>query len=400
MLWALAVLWLHLLGAGIFLLLQPRGFEVGSAPFFAHQVLPAALFVAALAAAIGVLAHRPTGLSGVAVLAGFWVAIAGVAVVVGNTAFVVVIVAASLAMLAVLVGVVRAAGRLGTRLTYAAGGGPLGIALGIGFVLASWSPVATTRPAGGEPPALTDDDEPGPVTIGQLEARAASDEIVVRAGSDALTVRPAMHIVSASTSGWWTLLDFHSTQLPAWSVQRAGGGLVLTADTAGLSGRVMVSMVDGGVRIRSWTTVEREVHAHLASAVEIDVPVGGVEINGRHWHPVAAVGRGEFVAFRNGRLALLRTAMAEKGPFETIATWEAADPTVQAGRWQIEVRGWAAQVSRAPSPTAGWGVSQGAIEYIGSTLFWSVASTSVGRGWDTVATAPGTYVFDILIRRQ
>jgi len=90
----------------------------------------------------------------------------------------------------------------------------------------------------------------------------------------------------------------------------------------------------------------------------------------------------------------------KKGPFTTIASWEPHDPWIESQGRRIQVRGWVDQASRAESPTAGWGVSQGTIENVGGMLVWSLASTSVGRGWHCVRTAPGTYAFEVVITRR
>ena len=60
---------------------------------------------------------------------------------------------------------------------------------------------------------------------------------------------------------------------------------------------------------------------------------------------------------------------------------------------------WSAQASTQLSPTAGWGVPENAIEFSlngdeptsPASLFITLAATSVGRGWDSVGHAAGTY---------
>lgn len=60
---------------------------------------------------------------------------------------------------------------------------------------------------------------------------------------------------------------------------------------------------------------------------------------------------------------------------------------------------FASQASVAPSPTAGWGVAQNAIEFVqvaerpgAPASFWiTLAGTSVGRGFQSVGHAPGVY---------
>ncbi len=71
----------------------------------------------------------------------------------------------------------------------------------------------------------------------------------------------------------------------------------------------------------------------------------------------------------------------------------------------LTFRDFASQLSTALSPTAGWGVSQNAIEFAldrpggtNATLWLTLAGTSVGRGWDSVGHAAGCYRNRITIR--
>jgi hypothetical protein len=66
---------------------------------------------------------------------------------------------------------------------------------------------------------------------------------------------------------------------------------------------------------------------------------------------------------------------------------------------RIELMDWAKQCSTAISPTAGWRVPVNAIEFSRDTadeasvasFFVTLAGTSVGRGFDSVGHAAGTY---------
>ncbi len=108
-----------------------------------------------------------------------------------------------------------------------------------------------------------------------------------------------------------------------------------------------------------------------------------------------------------GRFVVVETTTGEKGPFRTLAT----GPLARGGPLTITVLDdghpiadvqlldWAAQASTEPSPTAGWGIPQNAIEFkldgdapaSSASIFVTLASTGVGRGFDTVGHAPGTY---------
>ncbi|CAN5922469.1 hypothetical protein BH11GEM2_BH11GEM2_33330 [soil metagenome] len=74
---------------------------------------------------------------------------------------------------------------------------------------------------------------------------------------------------------------------------------------------------------------------------------------------------------------------------------------------RLDLADFAAQASTQPSPTAGWGVPENAIEFSLSrdrsdapaAIFITLVETSVGRGWDSVGHAPGLYRNRIDIRR-
>src|ERR1041384_2142630 len=105
----------------------------------------------------------------------------------------------------------------------------------------------------------------------------------------------------------------------------------------------------------------------------------------------------DFRLWEAGSISGLRASRREKGPFETLASWNPHDPTLTVGGWEVQALGWAGQASKAESPTAGWGISQGAIERVGDEFLWEFAATSIGRGWHTVRTPPGTYELDVVL---
>jgi hypothetical protein len=103
----------------------------------------------------------------------------------------------------------------------------------------------------------------------------------------------------------------------------------------------------------------------------------------------------------------VEASTGEKGPFRTLAEGrlEPADPlTISFYDEDREVcrmtlRDWSAQAATQLSPTAGWEVPVNAIEFSLSgdspsspaSLFVTLAGTSVGSGWDSVAHSAGTY---------
>jgi len=96
---------------------------------------------------------------------------------------------------------------------------------------------------------------------------------------------------------------------------------------------------------------------------------------------------------------------AEKGPFRTLCQGKAGDAPLLSTLYDAEhpvcrlrLDDWARQASRQLSPTAGWGVPVNAVVFsrfddhpaAAVWLWMSLASTSVGRGCDSVGHVPGT----------
>ena len=104
---------------------------------------------------------------------------------------------------------------------------------------------------------------------------------------------------------------------------------------------------------------------------------------------------------------MAQASNGEKGPFQILASGPLGpeqslsvvlyDQDRPAGR--ISLFDWASQCDTELSPTAGWGVPVNAIEFSLSgdsssspaSIFVTLAGTSVGRGWDCVGHAAGTY---------
>ena len=107
-----------------------------------------------------------------------------------------------------------------------------------------------------------------------------------------------------------------------------------------------------------------------------------------------------------GIFRVVQAKSADKGPFKTLAEGPlAADQPLELTLFdrddavcRIAFLDWAAQASTQLSPTAGWGLSENAIEFnLGqenppkATFYITLAATSAGRGFDSVGHTPGTY---------
>ena len=375
---------------------QPRGFEVFSRFFLEHQVVAPALFAVSAAGAAAALMNRLRTLwVAVGILSGFWISSSALIAFLGTTFFSRPfwgLLAGSVALLILAYRRVRP-----DPPALLTGGTVVGVALSALFWFATWAPPATSAPGDAEipPPPET----PGVDRLEQegIHVSVAGSEVVIESGGRRAVVRPGFDYRSVSDGGLWTIFQFRSSQLPPWSCGRSKEGrLEIRADNEDFLAAGRIWIENRTVHVRCATRVKREVASHLSSVMQLDL-AGDATIEGLPWRLDHFQDRTEFAAIRNGGTEFLRASRGEKGPFETVGSWDRRDPLLTVGGWKVRVRGWADQGSPQPSPTAGWGVSQATIEKAGATYFWSLASTSIGRGWHTVRTAEGVYVLEAVL---
>jgi hypothetical protein len=248
---------------------------------------------------------------------------------------------------------------------------------------------------------------------------SAPTALLVEAGGAALEIDPAFELTSHSKSGLWTVFDYRHEALPGWEIA------VLDARTAALRARsgllsanVLVRIVAGELSVHSVTVLRREVRVHLAHALVLgfsaDNGVGTVRVDGHPFRignspplaePVGTFGSAvpspvEFVAYRGAQLELLRASVDEKGPFATLARLHDHEPLLSGRGFRIQLSGFARQCSRAPSPTAGFGVSQAALDASYDQIRVELAATAIGRGFNTVRIAPGAYELKVAVRAE
>jgi len=92
--------------------------------------------------------------------------------------------------------------------------------------------------------------------------------------------------------------------------------------------------------------------------------------------------KGPFTELAAGRL--------ERGAPLTFTLWDGDTPVLD-----VTLHDWSAQVSTQLSPTAGWGFPENSLQFDRlsdvALVYVTLASTSVGRGFDSVGHAAGTY---------
>lgn len=396
-----AFLLLHVAGAVMYWAIQPRGFALGRA-LLEHQVIAPAVFAISFATLLEAQLPR-VALFAVGAIAGFQAAISATFAVTGDSVFA----RAMIAVLAVAVGVVllvlRRVRRSGVSARNLWGGGLAGALLGAAFVYCTWAPPPSTRPfhrpgdVVGSGPAPSVISKPG-YRLRALGQHVLVEDLRTTSKANHVFVVPALDFPAASGIGTWTLFRSRAMSLPAWEV--AGNSLRLRAASDDLAADCFAWVASDRVHIRCATSVKRDIAAHLSSAVRVQLPAEPITVDGMPWntgHATAAPV--EFLAFRKGRVEFLRSSAAESGPFTILHAWDPHDPVVESDGWKAQVLGWAAQSSLEESPTAGWGVSQGTIERVRSLIIWSLASTSIGRGYHTVRTGAGTYVLEVVLSR-
>jgi hypothetical protein len=382
----------HAVASLAFWIAQPRGFAFLSRSFVEHQGVAPALFAVSAAglAAIPLKRLRATWIA-VGILGGFWTASAGVIAVVGSTVFarafwVVLPAAAGLLVLAYRLIKPDPPGLL-------TGGTVVGVALAATFWGCTWAPPASTRPPAADAPLAP----VVPEAADRVRLSVEGSRVVLQGRTGRASIWPAFEYDSVSDAGFWTVFQFRSSILPAWTWRpQENGSLELNAENEDFTCSALAWIQNGRVHVRAKTVVKREIASHLSTVMQLHLP-GAAFVEGVPWTSDHQHERSEFIAIREGRTELLRASSREKGPFETLGSWELRDPVITIDGWKVQVIGWAAQGSREPSPTAGWGVSQAAIERGGDVYLWSLAATSIGRGWHSVRTAPGVYVLEAIL---
>lgn len=278
-----------------------------------------------------------------------------------------------------------------------------------------------TRPANPAPPATLPRGSMGPVAGASVDG-AGWVRLSLPHGAR-LELDPVLRFHSRSPDRAWTILAgrAYHRRVP-FLLERVGRapGVVQCAFGGPRPG-VVELRAGGSLLVESRRTLPEPVYSHLnhAWAAGIRGP------RGRWWvrfgegerqevlphdYPVGRPARFA-VLRRRGLLEVVEASSAEKGPFRTLAACEFEGPlTLEVGCEEgrvlrLSLLDWAEQASLQRSPTAGWGLPENAIEFwreesgAGIWISASYAATSVGRGWDSVGHAAGTYRNRIRIER-
>jgi hypothetical protein len=430
----LFVLTFHALLAGCWLWLAPGGFGLAHPRFWTNTGAP----IVGLALTIGSLAALKVGSKrGQRWLLPIWSAAWSAAAVTGRVLFPISLAWYWLVPLgaAIVMGLGAVPPWRGTQsrerfdVLLATAGATLA---GAFLMCAQRPPVPDTHPRGGaevnsEKVASGQNiAELGLLRLDQHTAVHSADAtLAVSLGSLKLSIQPLLTFLQGSKDGCWSIAARPVDRAgPAPRLRRAmrvpDGSDLLLYDFPGQGAATLEVAAErsGAIALSATSHLSQAFYSHLNSFCDIEVrghhslslefsPCPGVAIEVRPFdYPFGRPSRFAFVE-HDRTFRVVEAASGEKGPFRTLARGKlAADDSLtitllDEGRPQGRVifDDWSLQSDTTLSPTAGWGVPVNSIEFSMSgdqpmspaSIFISLASTSVGRGWDCVGHCAGTY---------
>ena len=302
----------------------------------------------------------------------------------------------------------------------------VGAVAGLLFPFAQRANLAVTRPLGGSVNV-----ERGLPVMGipRIEAMSKRWRCDPREGSVmgmrnryVVSIEPLLTFISRSPDRCWTLFAPQaSRQGPGRTLVRWGreeSAMEARYADDGDSSLWLRAATEDALEIEAVSRLAAPIYSHLNTFFQLsvtghealsivfspcpDTPVDVLPME----YPVGRPSRFAYLDVADV-LHVVEASSGEKGPFRELAAGplRRGQPLqitlLDEGRAFAEIilEDWTAQVSTALSPTAGWGVPENAIEFsldgssrrAGAGIFVTLASTSVGRGFDSVGHGPGTY---------
>jgi len=422
----LLVLSFHAVAAAGWWWLMPGGFPVSHPRFWSNGVAPLVVLGAVVAAVIAARREQWARLR--FMLAAFPAAWAGAALM----ARVVFPITFKWTFLLPLIGAALMGGVL--ALTFR--GRPLGrgwpvwgaalAALCLGAIepLSLRAPAPGTRPLNVQTPEASAGSVPSNGRLGpRLFVTLGDGSATVKTEGVTLSVKPLLRFISRSPDGCLSILAPAPLREPPDSrlvsaVQKGNGlNLRYRADYEA-SLQVGPDVGNEPIVLEATAHLTRPIDSHLNSFCDIEVsghrrlslsfspcPNRRVEVLPTDY-PAGRPLRFAYMDASN-RFHVVEATSGEKGPFRELAggpldrseslTLTFYDDDAAIARLTLD--DWPAQADATLSPTAGWSAPVNAIEFslsgddAGSVagIYISLAGTSVGRGWDTVGHAAGTY---------
>lgn len=251
--------------------------------------------------------------------------------------------------------------------------------------------------------------------------------IAIRNDQSKLLVLPMLDFTSCSPDRCWTVFSprQYFSPAPRLLTQWAQQGATILASYENTEGPVASWSVhhvsNSEIALDARSKVRQETYSHLNGFSYVEFAAQGkLSLSFSPCGPERIdftvsdypVGRPARFAYLDSDQVfhVVEASSAEKGPFKEIAAGKldtsfviqlhAGDDTL----FTIEMADWARQASTQMSPTAGWGVPENAIEFRRvqnrAVIFFTLAGTSVGRGFQSVGHSPGTYQNRMVIKRM
>jgi len=404
--------------------LMPGGFPASHPRFWVNQALPPLAVVAAVLG-LTALQRRWTALASASALT---LPIALLAGTITGAALFPVSLGAALAASAVATVALGwlwiaawGRGRLFTR--EAAIAGAAAAMIGAGVAWSQRAPRASTRPLGEPAPAVSGElTGTAPRRVGPRATVIPPRGIVRVEGGVSLEIAPLLQFISTSPDRCWTLFAPEGSHRPApWrltQVQHAGDAESGWSYAGDAERRLWVRASGEAVDIDASTELAAPVYSHLNSFTRMTMlghrrltlefaaaPGQSIDVLPSDY-PVGRPQRFAYVG-DDEVLRVMEATSGEKGPFTELAAGPLPDgaPLVIIVRdedrpvWRLTLFDWNTQRGRSLSPTAGWSVPGATIEFtrgddpeVSVVEVWiSLASTSVGRGFDSIGHSPGIY---------
>ncbi len=412
-------------------MLMPGGFGFSEPRFWVNRVLPV---VVATGCVLAIVSGRRKKFDAVAVslwaLFGIYLSAAGSSLILfpvtGRYPMLVGLVACAVVLLAAIdVSRMLAQRRLLTIFSAIIGG-----LIGVGFIFIQRPFPPSTLPIGRFPTT-----QPATFSATSLALIKLSDELRVHPSDGSIDITrgrifinlyPLLTFTSRSPDGFWTCFSSKADRIES---PRALLGFNKSADELNLyykddSAESLDCKIasDHSILLDAQSTLSKIIYSHLNTFTSIHIaghrklaisfsPCADVKIDLTPQDSAPA----RFAYLDQSEIFhVVQATKNEKGPFTNIAAGKLARGSpmtitlFDSGRSiaEITLADWSAQLSTGLSPTAGWNVPQNSIEFSlngdsdksAGSIYISLAATSVGRGFDSVAHAPGTYVNRIAVK--
>jgi len=289
-------------------------------------------------------------------------------------------------------------------------------------------PSTDPSPAAALPARTAGERVSGRVELGpDLAVESATFGVVWHGPRTTISVAPVLEFSRTSPDGFWSIFAPDTDSAPSVTLAtRASDELRLS--TSDGTRRLDVHRAPDSVGLDAWTLLDRPAYSHLNSFTTVEV--SGHQRLGLRFSPcparVIAVTHADYPAGAPARFAyvdaarkfhVVQAADAEKGPFTPLAEGlllagdTLAVELVDLGDGartlaRLELTDFASQLSTALSPTAGYGVTENAVEFgladaapsSPAHLVFVLAASGVGRGWDSVGHGAGAYRNRVTLR--